>query len=229
MCLRDRLISLIYRSVALPILLAVYIAVLLTYPLASDTFWVFSIESGALVIFALGVNLYHSAHDLKRTGRVGVTGSLNMPFSLAIIAFSFLGLISFFAEEKAVNLFYLIWLALLNVLAPLLYLLDYLLFQEKGSGRYSHPVYWSLYPAAYILIMVVKPYITGYDSLSGFRFFSPMNYMLEDSFLAGNGGYNGVAIAIAVSLAVYFVLAYLVVIFDRFLGQRFAKKDKKVY
>ncbi len=229
MCIRNRLVSLIYRSVILTALIAVYAGVWLTSPSSSETFFTFSVETSLLVLIAMAFNVYFSAKDLSSTGRIGVTGSICLPLSLAILSYSVLGSISFYVGESYVDLYYLPWRVAMNVIFPLSYLLDYLLFQEKGPVLLTHPCYFVLYPFFYIAVMMVKPFITGYDSLNSCRLLSPNNYVMEQNFLSGNGGYNGVVISALFALLLYLIIAYAVVLLDQLLGQRFRIKDRDSY
>ncbi len=229
-CIRDRLFSLIYRSVALSAILFLFIGSLVTTPLFSDTFWTYSLQTAALSGFSLAFGVYRSATNYLSTGRVGVSGSLKGPLSLAILSYSILGTIFFFSGESPLDLYYLPWQIALSVLSPLLVLVDYLLFIEKGSVSYSHPPYFAIYPFFYVIIMWVKPFITGYDVLSSCRFLSPQAYMLLDlPFISGNGGYNGMCIASVLILVIFLAIAYILVFLDHFFGGRFKRQDKEVY
>lgn len=228
MYLRDRLIALIYRIACSILGLFLVIMVFVYSPSGSEPFLTFSIESSILLVIGFFLLAICNAIDLYRKGRVGIPAGIKMTVSLAFLSYGILGSALFFAGESIYDVYFLPWHIALNVIVPVLYLLDFLVFQEKGTVGWTHPLFWALYPVFYGVTMMVRPYITGFMNVQT-RFFSPRYFSLLEGWFAGNDGWNGVAISYVVFLLSFLAIAYLVVLLSVLLGQRFRKKDKDAY
>lgn len=104
---------------------------------------------------------------------------------------------------------------LVHTLSPLLVILDYFLFDEKGKFKKFYPIIWILLPLGYI------PYVYIY-SFSGGRFYSiggsrEFGYKFLDYHMIG---YAGVFVSVIIITLVILGVSYLLVIFDYLMGKR---------
>jgi hypothetical protein len=97
-----------------------------------------------------------------------------------------------------------------KIIVPLAMLGDYLLFGEKGTVKWKHPIFWSLYPLFYFAFFLLFSHIFDIQ-FEIVKFFVPSNFTNAGGLLAGNGGWNGVVLSCIGAWLGYFLLAYLMV------------------
>jgi len=106
---------------------------------------------------------------------------------------------------------------LLHVVVPLAMLLEYLAFEAKGRMRAWHPLAWLAFPAAWLGFTVVYMSLGGrYDYLlTGSPTKFPYFFLDYETL-----GLPTVALWLAVIVAGYIGVGYLVYAIDRLLGRR---------
>jgi hypothetical protein len=87
---------------------------------------------------------------------------------------------------------------------------DYLLFGEKGTVRWKHPVFWELYPLFYFAFSLLVNWIFQ-QPWWAVEFFYSGTFHNSGDFLAGNGGWNGVVFCSMSAWLGYLLLAYIMV------------------
>jgi hypothetical protein len=103
-----------------------------------------------------------------------------------------------------------------HYVTPIMALLNWVLFEEKGKCRYRDAAYWLLYPLLYTVFSEVRALVDGFYP---YWFLNP-----NAPFPKGTGSLAGLALAFAALLA-FFVLSGLVIVTaDRVLGGTWGKR-----
>jgi len=100
-----------------------------------------------------------------------------------------------------------------KIIFPALFLGDYLLFGEKGTVKWRHPIFWELYPLFYFAFSLLVNLVWGHGFWA-VDFFNSGIFIASKSVFAGNGGWNGVVICSFLAWMGYFLIAYLTVFFN---------------
>jgi hypothetical protein len=110
-----------------------------------------------------------------------------------------------------------------KIIFPALLLGDYLLFGEKGTVKWKHPIFWSLYPLFYFAfsLLVKAVWQQGFSAVS---FFTPSTFQTGADALTGNGGWNGVVLSSLLAYLCYFALAYLLVFLNNVFAGAYRKR-----
>jgi hypothetical protein len=100
----------------------------------------------------------------------------------------------------------------LHYVAPIMAVLNWILFEEKGKARLVYAVTWLIYPLAYVGLSLLRLAIDGFYP---YWFLNPLKPLP-----AGTGS-AGVMLAIVAGLVAFFGLVGLLIAFlDRLLGKR---------
>jgi hypothetical protein len=94
---------------------------------------------------------------------------------------------------------------LLHTVVPLLAVLDWLLFDERGRFRWRHALYWLAFPLGYLAFALIRGLIVG-------RYPYPFINVNEL-------GYDGVSVSSLFFAVAFWVLGLLFVAIDRFGGR----------
>lgn len=105
---------------------------------------------------------------------------------------------------------------------PILALLDWFMFDEKGRYTWIDPLRWPLLPAAYFAFALIRAPLFG--PIPGFISGSRYPYPFIDVDVLGWGG---VAKNAAVILVVFVVAGYLYVMFDHALAKLHRRRTKR--
>lgn len=110
-----------------------------------------------------------------------------------------------------------------RILFPALYFLDYLLFGEKGTVKWIHPVYWVIYPVFFFAMSLLCHYIWK---------FAWYPYPFLDCVEASSGVLNktiwgNIWITGVVFLASYLLLSFLMVFLNSLLAGVYRKRDSR--
>jgi|LAHS01.1.fsa_nt_gb hypothetical protein len=97
-----------------------------------------------------------------------------------------------------------------KIVIPALMLGDYLLFGEKGTVKWKHPIFWSLYPLFYFAFCLLVQHIFD-QQFTIVKFFTAANFASANALFSGNGGWNGVVLSCFAAWLGYIGLAYLMV------------------
>ena len=102
---------------------------------------------------------------------------------------------------------------LLHTAAPLLTVLDWLLFDEKGHYRRFEPFLWGIFPAAYFVYTMIRARVSSFRFYNG----SPYPYPFMDVDALGWGKVLLIFLAMA---AAFLALGYVLVWIDHLLARR---------
>ena len=102
---------------------------------------------------------------------------------------------------------------LLHTAAPLLTVLDWLLFDEKGHYRRFEPFLWGIFPAAYFVYTMIRARVSSFRFYNG----SPYPYPFMDVDALGWGKVLLIFLSMA---AAFLALGYVLVWIDHLLARR---------
>ena len=106
---------------------------------------------------------------------------------------------------------------LVHTVSPLLVLLDYILFDEKGHFKFFYPILWLIQPLNYVV------YVYTYSNLGGSFYNIGGSRQFAYFFLDYNKlGYMGVLKWLLIIILGILIISEILVILDKFL-----KKDRK--
>ena len=102
-----------------------------------------------------------------------------------------------------------------HTLSPILVLLDYVLFDEKGRFKKYYPIIWLILPLNYMIYVYTYSFLGGkFYSIGGSRKYA---YFFLDYDLLG---YQGVVKWIIVIGIGILIISYVLVIFDFLMGRK---------
>lgn len=224
MPIRNRLISLIYRLITLGI--GIFTVVLL---FASESNGIFALvyfgaESSLAAVVIILLNVIFNLIDLIRHGTKGVPASVYMPLTLGVLSFLLSDAICYSVASPFMGGYGLDSSLIATVFShgvlPFLFLIDYLLFDEKGTVAWKHAIYWMSYPLFYFALTMAAHYI--FDStFFPYKFLNSEKFIARGGFVAGNNGWNGVILSVAL-LAVGFALCgFLAILLNNLLSGKY--------
>lgn len=169
MCIKNRLLSLIFRILFLFICgLGLYLnsgipnGTIDTYMLVFYT-----IQSNALCFIFFALLTFKNISDLKRKGIHGTTrfyphfkGAVTMSIAITFIIYHFVIMPEFVSVVSNYDPFILDNLTV-HYFVPLLAILDWLLFDIKLSFRWFDPILWLLLPISYLIFILTRAQLGG--------------------------------------------------------------------
>jgi len=105
---------------------------------------------------------------------------------------------------------------LLHTVVPLLTVLDWLIFEQKGRTTWKSPLAWIILPDAYFVISVVRVALGASLGYGGNRY--PYPFLNADSL-----GWGRVWLNVAVMHVFFILLGFLFVAIDKLMAQRAAQ------
>lgn len=102
---------------------------------------------------------------------------------------------------------------LLHTAAPLLTVLDWLLFDEKGHYRRFEPFLWGIFPAAYFVYTMIRARVSSFRFYNGSPY--PYPFMDVDAL-----GWDKVLLIFLAMAAAFLALGYVLVWIDHLLARR---------
>jgi len=227
MVIRSRLNSLLFRGLAFSCTLILIIIAFIYGKSDSELIGRFGIQAALLVCFAFFLKAIFNAVDLKRHGNPGAPAGLWMPLSLAILSFNLFSGIIYFSYVYPNDTIKDPILTSLFAVAPILALIDYLLFEEKGTVKKSYPLYWSFYPLFFGVFTLIGPLYKPENSFPD-TFFDSAHFQITATanWMSGNAGWNGVSFFSLIFLFAFIALSFLLVFFNDLVGGRFKKTAK---
>jgi hypothetical protein len=232
MAIRNRFLAFFYRLILLGIAgYAVYL--LFSYRALPDEgsrgFYFFDCQT-LLVAFAVILSevIANGIGLGKKTN--GIVPGVWSPIFLASLSFLLFESIAYPLVCLATGSSYFVYsngsyavMILSKIVVPFLLLLDYLLFGEKGTVKWKHPIFWSLYPLFYFAFILLVQQIFGQQFVI-VSFFRASTFTSSNALLAGNGGWNGVVLSSFAAWSGYIALAYLVVFLNFVFAGAYRKR-----
>ncbi len=209
-------------SVFLKILVSVLCAVGLTssyiYRQSFSIFGFFTNLSGlfSLIVFLSSAVYMIRKHKFISANRYAmIKGSCTVAAIITFLVYHFLLSGQASGSISNSNIFYNMSNILLHYVAPIFVLLDYLFFDIRGKHRLISPIYWAVFPLVYTVFVYVYSSFGGKFYIAGIVLDYP--YFFYD---IGELGILGVVIWLAVILAAFIILGYILVILDSFFYKR---------
>ncbi len=164
MIVRNRLLPLLYRILALA---RISTSLIFLY-MEKGSFKVginfFGTQIGLFYAFLLLLEILFNAIDLRHGVR-GIAAGAPMKIALPTIAFSLVASIGYFALEFPFETSHENIKIIYHVALFVLPLLDWLLFDEKGTVSYPQSFFAMAYPLFYIAYLLIRPTIFSSISL----------------------------------------------------------------
>ena len=231
MLIRNRIISLIYRIVELG--LGLYTLVLLfladrTDANAFQSLVYFGNECMFITVIIVFLEVIFNAIDLARNGKDGVAAYVYMPLTLAVLAYLLSDALVYNISAPLLGGYAtgeeLFVVLLAHIVMPLVFLLDYLLFMEKGTVHLKHVLFSWCYPIVYFALIMSAHYIFQ-NNIYPYPFLNDKNFQnASDVVLSGNKGWNGVLMATASLLIGMLLLSFLFVFLNNLLAGKYKKR-----
>ncbi len=149
--------------------------------------------------------------------------SLEVGFLFSHPLSSFLSNSSYFSSNGDIT-----YVLLLSILFPIAYLLDWLLFGEKGTVKAVHLIEVAALPLLYYLISLFNHLIRGETFSYATAIFEPKNFLANSNVpltFSENDGWNGVAISCFSVLGIYLASASLLLLLSNVLAGKVFKNN----
>ncbi|MBP5092375.1 MAG: Pr6Pr family membrane protein [Bacilli bacterium] len=175
--------------------------------------------SALYTIIIFGFMIIFNAIDLRH-GNYGVPSSVFTPLGLTVVCFS---LVTVFG-----NLFYLAPLGLFRVsindllikfAIPLSAIVNWLLFEDKGTVKFTSIVLWAILPMLYVGIELIRPNTWQPEPVFGTSRY-PYPFMDFDR--------NGVWetwLQLVASAAIFVGICFLTVFFNNLIAGKYKKRE----
>lgn len=234
MVIRDRLAALIYRLLALA--LGIVTLVLSVSTNSTSSIWDGLANYSTLVTF-LGVSVLLSEIianliGITKNRKTLAPGIIPFIFHAALVLEIGLAFIHpFYCHFMAIAYFdskILIYVFLTYIIFPLVILLDWLLYGEKGTVRWSYGMFPLFFPIFYYLFSLMWNLILDPGTYS-LQIFNPNTFLVSTNlpeFFKNGDGWAGVFISCAVILGVIAALDYLIIFTNNLLAGRYSKRKK---
>lgn len=231
MVIRNRLAALIYRSIIS--ILGIVSTIVLISTNIENGFWnsFFAYPTivtllGTLVIISETIANAVGMKNNLNTLAPGVVpmifhGGLTLEVSLCVLQIPYLMLFNknFFEGST-------VYILLAFIIFPGAYLLDWLLFGEKGTVRWSYGMFPIFFPVFHYILSLMTHFIMGSETYLN-KIFDPETFKslthLPEVFVAGDG-WAGVLISTLVALVVVVATDFLLILINNLLAGRYSKK-----
>ncbi|MBR4274804.1 MAG: hypothetical protein IKQ34_02205 [Bacilli bacterium] len=233
MVIRDRLIALIYHIVALIIGIATLAIQLNTN--VPNNFWagfgnyatIVTLFSSIIILSEIIANAI-GMREKRNTIAPGVVpflfhGALALSVSLAVIH-------PFYCYFVGVNYMKpdtFVYSLLSFIVFPAIVLLDWILFGEKGTVKWSYGMFPLFFPIFYFLFSVMRKNLVSGSTYSTLVFDQNtflMSKHLPDVFSAGNG-WAGVFISILSLFAIIVLVDFALILINNLFAKRYVRES----
>lgn len=175
-----------------------------------NTFWYFTFQSNLIVLAVAAYGIYRrlARRPEKRPAALIRNGATLWILITALVYHFLLGGFFRFSGPAA-------WVSWsLHYISPLMTVLNWLLFEEKGKSRSIDTVYWFIYPLAYAAVAEAR---YALDRFAPYWFLDPVR-----PYPQGAGSVWVVLLVIASLLVFFGLLGLLIIGVDRFWNKRAA-------
>ena len=175
---------------------------------ALNIFSYFTIQSNLIV---LCISVYGIILKTKRNNGGFIYLLLR---SGAVLWILITGLVYHFMLSRVIHAtgIWQISIIILHYITPLLAIINWILFEEKGKWKYIFSLYWLAYPVLYLVVSQVRRNIDGF---SPYWFLNPVA-----KYPKGIGSYGNMAIAILILLISFTLLGLVIIKIDKVLKIR---------
>ncbi len=219
MCIKNRIFSLFFKVIILLLaLLGVFTSIMMNGSLfRPEIFLYYNVLSSGLCVFYYFIAVFKVLGDIQRKGFAGSTvagphfrGGLTMVMLLQLLSVTYTLVGTPFESAPVFPV------AISFYILPILVVVDYALFDQKGRYRAFDPFWWLVFPIFYYLIVLV---FALYGSI--FQGGASWPYEILSAELLG---WPRALTNVGILLLIYLIFGYIYLVIDKLLG-RFAKKD----
>lgn len=216
MCIRNRLLALIFR---LLFLIGCGIGLYLNSGLPSGKpapymLIFYTIQSNALCFVFFSILILKTLLDIKNKGIKGATvlwphfkGAVTMSIAITFIIYHFILVPQYLATSTGYNLFS--WQNLMvHYFVPITAIIDWIAFDEKHSIRWYDPIFWLLLPITYFAFILVRARLGGVIEIV--KSYYPYYFIDIDQL-----GWVNVLKNVTYLLSGFLLLGYLIYLIDR--------------
>lgn len=172
--------------------------------------------SSIVLMFYLFASIFHTGYGLYKYGNrgtstlfTGLKRAFVMMVTITFLVYHFILVPTAFRMNLTYHVHSLPDI-LIHYVVPLGFILDWLLFDEKGKTRWFDPLTWLLLPLAYLVFVYIRAEVGQPLNSAGVRF--PYFFLDIDRLPAGQ-----VAAYIAICAAAVVVIGYFYMFLDRLL------------
>jgi hypothetical protein len=215
MCIRNKKASLFFKIIVVAVCLS---GILMTcgFPRTLDLSLMkyYTLLSNVLVLVFFIFAAFHTASSIRKSGARGVStfaphfkGGVTIAITVTLLVYQFMLAGSPFSMSGAMS-----GDAFVHMFTPLLVILDWLLFDEKGRYTVRDPFKWTIPPLCYIAYAFIAAPL-GVTYYGGGRY--PYFCMDVDAF-----GIGTVLMYLGGLTVAFFIMAYIVVGLDGLMRRR---------
>lgn len=233
MAIRNRIIPLIYRVAAFSLCVYALIVIFGVDATAAQPYrslLYFGTQCTIATTVLLGFSIVFNFIDLLKHGPNGIAASSFMPLNLAVLSYLLSDTLIFIFDSRLGGdlITYLnnngnIPSILEHIIVPALFLFDWLLFQEKGSVKWTSGLFWIFYPGIYTLATIIAKEVWASNTYL-YEFLNAYHFSSYENFFSGNGGWNGVAVYIVLFTALFEGMGSLLIFINKALAGRYRRK-----
>lgn len=231
MVIQNRLMSLIYRSITFGI--AVAALVMLCYCYRTFGTWElvrFDILITTFTIVVLVIEIIVNSIDLKN-GIRGKIAPIWPPLMAAMVIYEASDIFIFAISRAILHADYLIlesevMTIFAHLLLPILVILDWLLFAEKGTVKWSQSYMILFFPIFYSGAILILETIQQSNALS-LMYVSALNFVQGSSspeWMTQASGLAGVAFVTGICFVVFIVITVLFIFFNDLIAGKYRHK-----
>ncbi|MBE6137509.1 MAG: hypothetical protein E7176_03840 [Erysipelotrichaceae bacterium] len=211
--INNRIVSLIYKSILVTVCLICNYNFLIDF--SGDTLLYFTVLSNILVfIVTIMVWIKTIKKVVCEKSYEGKNENFLIIKGVATLCITVTGLVyAFLLAEYNTKANYYSHNLMVHYIVPILFVLDYFLFDQKGKTKWYHPLIWIGCAILYIPYVFIRVAIINATSSSLTRY--PYFFLN-----AAELGVGGVAVWCVILVIVFSVIAYAYYIFDYFYNKK---------
>lgn len=237
MAIKNKYLALIFRVLALGLgIFTCYI--LFTTDATADnparSFIYFSTEVALLGVGVLFAEVVTTIIGIAK-GSQGLAPGIYEPLYLATIIYAVGGSLLYAVLSPLFSYNYfpdgkILYTVLGQIAFPGALFLDYLLFGEKGTVKWRHLGYFSLYPAIYFGYVMVVHYVSE-ETFFPYPFLDANTFVndVSNHAFSGNTGWNGVFLSTAIIFIGIIAFAALMIFLNNLYSGKYFKKKEDPY
>lgn len=173
--------------------------------------------------FCIGVTLYLLINNIRNKDENKISTSMSIIRFISVIMI----LVTFFvydillAKDKTISdYFFSISNLIMHLILPLMFLVDWILFNNHNNAKWYYPFLSTILPLIYVAFILIRALILG-NSYSGTLY--PYFFLNVERL-----GLGGVTLWVIILVVFFVALGYILFMFDRFKTiKEKLKKNKK--
>lgn len=161
--------------------------------------------------FCIGITLYLLIGNIRKQDENKISNSISIIRFVSVIMI----LVTFFvynillAKEKTISdYFFSISNLIMHVILPLMFMVDWILFNNHNKTKWYYPFLSTILPLIYVAFILIRALILG-NSYSGTLY--PYFFLNVERL-----GFGGVALWVIILVVIFIALGYILFMFDRF-------------